>query len=197
MEGTLAGLPSDVTLYARWGVPEGSVVKLVYRGQLNLLTGDPAVHSSTYTKKMHFRVYDSSESTTPLWTTGEGGIDVTVNKDGSFVQVFGDDTLAELLATGTVTHVGLAIGDSAMELKPRRELRPVAAVNHALTAEGAALDIRIGNLVTDNALVAADATVSQLYAGRWRKGVFRGEAHGACCRYRCQAARRGSCGCSV
>ena len=162
MEGTLAGLPSDVTLYARWGVPEGSVVKLVYRGQLNLLTGDPAVHSSTYTKKMHFRVYDSSESTTPLWTTGEGGIDVTVNKDGSFVQVFGDDTLAELLATGTVTHVGLAIGDSAMELKPRRELRPVAAVNHALTAEGAALDIRIGNLVTDNALVAADATVSQL-----------------------------------
>jgi hypothetical protein len=111
---------------------------------------------------MHFRVYDSSESTTPLWTTGEGGIDVTVNKDGSFVQVFGDDTLAELLATGTVTHVGLAIGESAVELKPRRELRPVAAVNHALTAEGAALDIRIGNLVTDNALVAADATVSQL-----------------------------------
>ena len=162
MEGAMSGLPSDVTLYAHWAVPEGSIAKLVYRGQLNLLTGDPAVHSSTYTKKMHFRVYDSSESTTPLWTTGEGGIEVTVNKDGSFVQEFGDDTLAELLATGTVTHVGLAIGDSAMELKPRRELRPVAAVNRALTAEGAALDIRIGNLVTDNALVAADATVSQL-----------------------------------
>ena len=162
VEGVLSGLPSDVTLYARWGVPEGSIAKLVYRGQLNLLTGDPAVHSGTYTKKMHFRVYDSSESTTPLWTTGEGGIDVTVNKDGSFVQVFGDDTLAELLATGTVTHVGLAIGESAVELKPRRELRPVAAVNHALTAEGAALDTRIGNLVTDNALVAADATVSRL-----------------------------------
>ena len=162
VSGSLSGLAPDTKLYARWVPPEGSVVKLVYRGQLNLLTGDPAVHSSTYTKKMHFRVYDSSESTTPLWTTGEGGIDVTVNKDGSFVQEFGDDTLAELLATGTVTHVGLAIGDSAMELKPRRELRPVAAVNHALTAEGAALDIRIGNLVTDNALVAADATVSQL-----------------------------------
>jgi len=162
MEGAMSGLPSDVTLYAHWAVPEGSIAKLVYRGQLNLLTGDPAVHSSTYTKKMHFRVYDSSESTTPLWTTGEGGIEVTVNKDGSFVQEFGDDTLAELLATGTVTHVGLAIGDSAMELKPRRELRPVAAVNRALTAEGAALDIRIGNLVTENALVAADATVSQL-----------------------------------
>ena len=158
----LSGQPSNVKLYARWGVPEGSIAKLVYRGQLDLLAGGPAASDTTYTKKMHFRVYDSSESTTPLWTTGEGGIDVTVNKDGSFVQVFGDDTLAELLATGTVTHVGLAIGDSAMELKPRRELRPVAAVNRALTAEGAALDIRIGNLVTDNAIVAADATVSQL-----------------------------------
>ena len=161
--GSLPGLSTDATLYAHWAPPEGSIVKLVYRGQLTLLgTDTPATDTQKYTKKMHFRVYDSSESTTPLWTTGEGGIDVTVNKDGSFVQVFGDDTLAELLATGTVTHVGLAIGDSAVELKPRRELRPVAAVNHALTAEGAALDIRIGNLVTDNALVAADATVSQL-----------------------------------
>ena len=162
VQSSLSSLSSDVTLYAHWGVPEGSIAKLVYRGQLDLLAGGPAVNDTVYTKKMHFRVYDSSEATTPLWTTGEGGIEVTVNKDGSFVQEFGDDALAGLLATGTVTHVGLAIGDSAMELKPRRELRPVAAVNHALTAEGAALDIRIGNLVTDNALVAADATVSQL-----------------------------------
>jgi hypothetical protein len=157
-----------VTLYAHWAPPEGSIVKLVYRGQLNLLTGEPAVHSTTYTKKMHFRVYDGAEATAPLWKIDDQ--EVTVNADGSFVHAFGDDTLAALIATGKVTHVGLAIGPSAnlaTELKPRRELRPVAAVNRALTAEGAALDIRIGNLVTENALVAADATVSQLeVAGR-------------------------------
>ena len=163
--GALSGLPSNVSLYAHWAVPEGSVVKLVYRGQLNLLTGDPAVHSSTYVKKMHFRVYDGSEATTPLWQTGNEGVDVTVNADGSFVYSFGDDNLAALIATGRVTHVGLALGASAstaVEMKPRRELRPVAAVNRALTAEGAALDIRIGNLATENSLVAADATVSKL-----------------------------------
>ena len=165
VEGSLTGLPSNVKLYAHWAVPEGSVVKLVYRGQLNLLTGDPAVHSSTYVKKMHFRVYDGSEATTPLWQTGNEGVDVTVNADGSFVYSFGDDNLAALIATGRVTHVGLALGASAstaVEMKPRRELRPVAAVNRALTAEGAALDIRIGNLATENSLVAADATVSKL-----------------------------------
>ena len=70
-----------------------------------------------------------------------------------------------MIATGRVTHVGLALGataSTAVEMKPRRELRPVAAVNRALTAEGAALDIRIGNLATENSLVAADATVSKL-----------------------------------
>ena len=114
---------------------------------------------------MHFRVYDGSEATTPLWQTGNEGVDVTVNADGSFVYSFGDDNLAALIATGRVTHVGLALGataSTAVEMKPRRELRPVAAVNRALTAEGAALDIRIGNLATENSLVAADATVSKL-----------------------------------
>ena len=88
-----------------------------------------------------------------------------MNADGSFVHAFGDEALAALLATGTVTHVGLALGssaDTAVELKPRRELRPVAAVNRAITAEGAAPDIRIGSLATENAIVAADATVSSL-----------------------------------
>ena len=93
-----------------------------------------------------------------------------MNADGSFVHAFGDETLAALIATGRVTHVGLAIGTSASlatELKPRRALRPVAAVNRALTAEGAALDVRVGSLATENALVSADATVSQLeVAGR-------------------------------
>ena len=165
VQSSLSSLSSNVTLYAHWVVPEGSIAKLVYRGQLNLLTGDPAVNDTTYTKRMHFRVYDGSEATTPLWQTGNEGVDVTVNADGSFVYSFGDDNLAALIATGRVTHVGLALGataSTAVEMKPRRELRPVAAVNRALTAEGAALDIRIGNLATENSLVAADATVSKL-----------------------------------
>ena len=165
VESSVSALTPDTTLYARWEIPEGSVVKLVYRGQLNLLTGEPAVHDTTYTKKMHFRVYDGSEATTPLWQTKPDGVDVTVNADGSFVYAFGDEALAALIATGRVSHVGLALGNTASlatELKPRRELRSVAAVNRALAAEGAALDIRVGNLVTENAVVAADATVSHL-----------------------------------
>ena len=165
VSGSLSGLAPDTKLYARWAPPEGSVVKLVYRGQLNLLTGEPAVHDTTYTKKMHFRVYDGSEATPPLWQTKPEGVDVTVNADGSFVHAFGDEALAALIATGRVSHVGLALGNTASlatELKPRRELRSVAAVNRALAAEEAALDIRVGNLVTENAVVAADATVSHL-----------------------------------
>ena len=165
VQGSLSSLTQSTTLYAHWAIPGGSVVKLVYRGQLNLLTGAPAVHNSAYTKTMHFRVYDGEDATTPLWQTGIEGVDVTVNADGSFVYAFGDEDLASLIATGLVTHVGLALGQNAstaVEMKPRRKLRPVATVNRALTAEGAALDIRIGNLVTENAVVAADATVSQL-----------------------------------
>lgn len=137
---------------------------IVYRGQLNRRGQDlPADNPTTYQKKMHFKVYDGEESTTPLWKADD--LTVTVNADGSFVTSFGDETLAALIATGRVTHVGVAIGqwaDRAIELKPRRELRPVAAVNRALTAESAAPDVRVGNLVTENALVAADATVSRL-----------------------------------
>ena len=168
VEGSLSGLAPDTKLYARWAPPEGSVVKLVYRGQLNLLAGGPAVNDEKYVKRMHFRVYDDAEAPTPLWSIDDQ--DVTVNADGSFVHSFGDDALAALIATGKVSHVGLAIGPSASlatELKPRRALRPVATVNRALTADGAALDVRVGSLATENALVAADATVSQLeVAGR-------------------------------
>ncbi len=168
VEGSLSGLAPDTKLYARWAPPEGSVVKLVYRGQLNLLAGGPAVNDQAYVKRMHFRVYDDAEAPTPLWSIDDQ--DVTVNADGSFVHSFGDDALAALIATGKVSHVGLAIGPSASlatELKPRRALRPVATVNRALTAEGAALDVRVGSLTTENALVAADATVSELeVAGR-------------------------------
>ncbi len=163
VEDSASALTLNTTLYARWSVPKGSEAKLVYRGQLSRLTGEPATNDTTYEKKMHFRVYDSMEATTPLWKIDDQI--VTVNADGSFVHSFGDDTLATLLATGSVTHVGVAIGtyaNTAVEMKPRRELRPVAAVNRALAADGAAADIRIGNLATENAIVAADATLSHL-----------------------------------
>ncbi len=162
VEGALSGLPSEVSLYAHWGVPEGSIAKLVYRGQLNLLGSDnPATAAQKYTKKMHFKVYDEESATTPVWKVDD--MDVTVNRDGSFMAEFGDEALAALIATGVVTHVGVAIGENAaIELKPRRELRPVAVVNRALVAEGAGKDPRIGNLVTENALAANSVTISQL-----------------------------------
>ena len=161
VQGTLSGLSSDVTLYAQWQRPAGSVARLVYRGQLTKLGKDePPASDGGYTKTMHFRVYDDESAETPIWKVDNQT--VNVNKDGSFVATFGDDTLAELIATGSVTHVGVAIGASAIELKPRRALRPVAAVNRALVAEAAGKDPRIGNLVTENALAANNVTISQL-----------------------------------
>ena len=161
VQGSLSGLSSDVTLCAQWQRPAGSVARLVYRGQLTKLgTDDVPASDESYTKTMHFRVYDDESAETPIWKVDNQT--VNVNKDGSFVATFGDDTLAELIATGSVTHVGVAIGASAIELKPRRALRPVAAVNRALVAEAAGKDPRIGNLVTENALAANNVTISQL-----------------------------------
>jgi len=159
--GALSGLTPKATLRAQWQRPAGSVARLVYRGQLTKLGKDePAVSEDKYEKKMHFRVYDGESAETPLWEAKDQP--VTVNKDGSFVATFGDETLAELIATGSVSHVGVAIGDSGIELTPRRALRPVAAVNRALVAEAASKDVRIGNLVTENALAANNVSISQL-----------------------------------
>ena len=159
--GALSGLTPEATLRAHWQRPAGSVARLVYRGQLTKLGKDePPASDGGYTKTMHFRVYDDESAETPIWKVDNQT--VNVNKDGSFVATFGDDTLAELIATGSVTHVGVAIGASAIELKPRRALRPVAAVNRALVAEAAGKDPRIGNLVTENALAANNVTISQL-----------------------------------
>jgi len=164
VQSSLSSLSSDMTLYAHWGVPEGSIAKLVYRGQLTLLgTDTPAADTQKYTKTMHFRVYDDESATTPVWSADDQT--VTVNKDGSFMAMFGDETLAALIATGLVSHVGVAIGENAgqaIELKPRREIRPVAAVNRALVAEAAGTNPRVGNLVTENALAANNVTISQL-----------------------------------
>ena len=161
VQGSLSGLSSNTTLYARWAAPEGSVARLVYRGQLTKLGKDePAGSDDKFEKKMHFRVYDGESAETPIWKVDNQT--VTVNRDGSFVATFGDETLAELIATGSVSHVGIAIGDSGIELTPRRALRPVAAVNRALVAEAASKDVRIGNLVTENALAANNVSISQL-----------------------------------
>ena len=164
VQSALSSLSSDMTLYAHWAVPEGSVAKLVYRGQLTLLgTDTPATDTQKYEKTMHFRVYDDESATTPVWSADDQT--VTVNKDGSFMVMFGDETLAALIATGLVSHVGVAIGENAgqaIELKPRREIRPVAVVNRALVAEAAGTNPRVGNLVTENALAANNVTISQL-----------------------------------
>ena len=161
VQGSLSGLSSNTTLYARWAAPEGSVARLVYRGQLTKPgTEEPAGSDDKFEKKMHFRVYDGESAETPIWKVDNQT--VTVNRDGSFVATFGDETLAELIATGSVSHVGVAIGDSGIELTPRRALRPVAAVNRALVAEAASKDVRIGNLVTENALAANNVSISQL-----------------------------------
>ena len=159
----IAAMAAIATLAAFAESPTRDCSTIVYRGQLNLRTGEPASNETSYQKTMHFRVYDSSEAIKPLWFVDN--IKVDVNPDGSFVAAFGDENLAALIATGTVTHVGVAIGSSAslaVELKPRRELRSVAAVNRALTAEGAAADARVGNLATENALAANKVTVSRL-----------------------------------
>ncbi|MBQ3345211.1 MAG: hypothetical protein IJG84_25205, partial [Kiritimatiellae bacterium] len=159
--GALSGLTPKATLRAQWQRPAGSVARLVYRGQLTKLgTDDVPASDESYTKTMHFRVYDDESAETPVWKADNQT--VNVNKDGSFVATFGDETLAELIATGSVTHVGVAIGDSAIELKPRRALRPVAVVNRALVAEAAGKDPRVGNLITENALAANDVTISRL-----------------------------------
>lgn len=97
-------------------------------------------------RQMTFRVYDTDvQGTQALWTSKK--MLVNVNPDGSFEAKFGDETLAALITTGTVTHVGLQLGGSP-EITPRRALRPLAAVTRALVAEGGTPDMKIGTLVT-------------------------------------------------
>ena len=114
----------------------------VYRGTFtDLSTGKPVTGGSY---DMTFRFYASDEDGAPaLASCAVPG--VPVNPDGSFEAVVGNDELAICVATGTVTHVGLTVGN-APELKPRRELRPVVGVNRALVADRGAPDLTIGIL---------------------------------------------------
>ena len=134
--------------------------QIVYRGTLiNGTNGNPAEFGkSPVTKRMVFAAYDSDDSNAqPKWTFGP--TNVSVNANGSFEVALGDDVLWSYVASGVVTHVGMALLDASgklqPEITPRRAIRPLAAVNRAFAAEGAAADISIGTLQTKNLMANA------------------------------------------
>ena len=122
---------------------------IVYRGSLvETATGEWPQNVDRFTQTMHFSVYDTDvQGTAPLWKTPDSGMRVQVNPDGTFEAVLADETLAALITTGTVTHVGLMLGTAA-EITPRRALRPVATATRALVAERGTSDMKIGTLST-------------------------------------------------
>lgn len=143
---------------------------IVYRGTLiNGANGKPADlgGGATVEKTMVFSAYDSeSPNAQPRWTSGL--TNVTVNANGSFETALGDDRLWSLVVSGVVTHVGMALYSQKQqkvlpEITPRRAIRPLAAVNRALVAEGAAADISIGTLTAKN-LEASVLAVESLEA---------------------------------
>lgn len=108
-------------------------------------------------RMMTFRVYDTDvQGADALWTSSK--LRTTVNPDGSFEAKFGDETLAALITTGTVTHVGLQLGESS-EITPRRALRPVVAATRAVVAEDGTPDMRIGTLSSPR-VIAKSMSVS-------------------------------------
>lgn len=131
---------------------------VTYRGTLVETTSETYPSGvGKHDRMMTFRVYDTDvQGAKALWTSPKGR--VTVNPDGSFETTFGDWALAELIATGTVTHVGLQLGSSA-EITPRRMLRPVAAATRAIVAEGVTPDVKIGTLAASK-VVATSMSVS-------------------------------------
>lgn len=118
---------------------------ITYRGRLvNVTSGEYPAGVEKHNQMMTFRVYDTDmQGATAIWSSGRKFI--PVNPDGSFEAQFGDATLAELIVTGTVTHVGLQLGEAA-EITPRRALRSIAAATRALVAEGVTDDVKIGTL---------------------------------------------------
>lgn len=142
---------------------------IVYRG--TLINGTNAMpadfgDAKTVEKTMVFSAYDSDDpNARSRWTAA--CTNVPVNADGSFEIALGDDRLWNLVASGVVTHVGMALydvnGNLLPEITPRRAIRPLAAVNRALVAEGAAADISIGTLTAKN-LVANILVVESLEA---------------------------------
>ena len=129
--------------------------QIVYRGTLINGTNGKAANlgDAPVAKRMVFAAYDSDDpNARPKWTSDP--TNVTVNTDGSFEVALGDDVLWSHVVSGVVTHVGMALctaaGKILPEITPRRSIRPLAAVNRAFVAEGAAADISIGTLTTKN-----------------------------------------------
>lgn len=138
------------------------VTKVVYAGKLirgmtsESLTFDPGAKYD-----MTLKVYETEDASEAKGTYKAEG--VAIEQDGSFTAAFGDRALTELCATGAVQFVGLTIGNGN-ELRPRRELRPVANVTRALVADQPAGDILITSLTAEGALVAYEVEVDTLEA---------------------------------
>lgn len=123
---------------------------ITYRGALVMAMDETYPENvDKHNRDMIFRVYDTDvQGADALWESGK--MSVAVNPDGSFEATFGDWTLAELITTGTVTHVGLQLGTAPAEITPRRALRPVATATRAIVAEDGTSDMKIGTLETSS-----------------------------------------------
>lgn len=138
------------------------VTKVVYAGKLiRGMTGEALEFDQGKTYDMTLKVYETEDASEAKGTYTAN--QVAIEKDGSFTATFGDSALTELCATGTVQFVGLTIG-SGNELKPRRELKPVAKVTRALVADQPAGDILITTLEAEGALIANEIEIDTLEA---------------------------------
>lgn len=136
--------------------------KVVYAGKLiRGTTGTTLEFESGAKYDMTLKVYETEDASEAKGSYKVSG--VAIEKDGSFTATFGDEALTELCATGAVQFVGLTIG-TGNELKPRRELRPVAAVTRSLVADQPAENIVITALKAEGALVATKVEVDTLEA---------------------------------
>lgn len=118
-------------------------VLCVYRGTLTDGSGENP-YTEPVERNMVFSVYDSSSSTTPLWSSRVYG--VKIDKDGTFDAVFGDDKLDQFFLSGQAKFVGLRVGSADSEIRPRRAFTSVANVTRATFAESLASGGRAGSL---------------------------------------------------
>lgn len=136
--------------------------KVVYAGKLiRGMTGEALNFEPGAAYDMTLKVYETEDAVEAKGTYEAKS--VAIEKDGSFTAAFGDKDLTELCATGTVQFVGLTIG-SGNELKPRRELKPVAQVTRALVADQPAGDISITSLKAEGAILAYEIEVDTVEA---------------------------------
>lgn len=123
-------------------------VILVYRGTVTDGT-DSNPFENPVNRPMTFSVYEGIESTIPLWQQRLDA--VTIDKDGTFDAVFGNDDLDPFILNGQAKYVGLKIGTADSELRPRRAISAVASVSRATFAESLASGGRAGTLLANAA----------------------------------------------